>query len=315
MPPRPKQRNTHSRSSRDPDFLVTPMPELPEVEAVARTLRPLVQGERICCLHVFHPIAVKPQSAHRLAALATDRLVERVERKGKYLLLMLDRGLLTLHFKLDGQLVWFADENELFRRANANEKAVHVDVAFELTKGVLGFADRRHFGRVCAWNAPEESPGLASLGVDALSKDSTVATFSSLLAACATVERFLTRSNPRRGAGKHLLLRIAVARAARSATAREIVEAAGSDAAPQSNCVGSCACLRMLPTPGAGLSRFAMVVSRTGEDSARLWPPRRTLPPMRSRNSAYRAGRPVHVLVPALPEIIDTRNIRTKVCL
>jgi len=159
------------------------MPELPEVEAVARTLRPLVQGERICCLHVFHPIAVKPQSAHRLAALATDRLVERVERKGKYLLLMLDRGLLTLHFKLDGQLVWFADENELFRRANANEKAVHVDVAFELTKGVLGFADRRHFGRVCAWNAPEESPGLASLGVDALSKDFTVATFSSLLAA------------------------------------------------------------------------------------------------------------------------------------
>jgi len=159
------------------------MPELPEVEAVARALRPLVQGERICCLHVFHPIAVKPQSAHRLAALATDRLVERVERKGKYLLLMLDRGLLTLHFKLDGQLVWFADENELFRRANANEKAVHVDVAFELTKGVLGFADRRHFGRVCAWNAPEESPGLASLGVDALSKDFTVATFSTLLAA------------------------------------------------------------------------------------------------------------------------------------
>ena len=159
------------------------MPELPEVEAVARTLRPLVQGERICCLHVFHPIAVKPQSAHRLAALATDRLVERVERKGKYLLLMLDRGLLTLHFKLDGQLVWFADENELFRRANANEKAVHVDVAFELTKGVLGFADRRHFGRVCAWNAPEESPGLASLGVDALSKDFTVAMFSTLLAA------------------------------------------------------------------------------------------------------------------------------------
>jgi len=159
------------------------MPELPEVEAVARTLRPLVQGERICCLHVFHPIAVKPQSAHRLAALATDRLVERVERKGKYLLLMLDRGLLTLHFKLDGQLVWFADENELFRRANANEKAVHVDVAFELTKGVLGFADRRHFGRVYAWNAPEESPGLASLGVDALSKDFTVAMFSTLLAA------------------------------------------------------------------------------------------------------------------------------------
>src|SRR5262249_35366111 len=180
---RPKQRNTHSRSSRDPDFLVTPMPELPEVEAVARTLRPLVQGERICCLHVFHPITMKPQSTHRLTTLTTDHLVERVERKSKYLLLMLDRGLLTLHFKLDGQLVWFADENELFRRANANEKAVHVDVAFELTKNMLGFADRHHFEQICTWNAPEESPGLTSLGVDTLSKNFTVATFSNLLAA------------------------------------------------------------------------------------------------------------------------------------
>ena len=159
------------------------MPELPEVEAVVRTLRPLVQGQRIRCVRIFHPIAVTPQSASRLAELATDRRIERVERKGKYLLLMLDRGLLTLHFRLDGQLVWFADGKELFMRANAKENAVHVDVAFELTNGVLGFADRRHFGRVYGWDSPQNSPGIASLGVDALSKDFTVATLRKLLAA------------------------------------------------------------------------------------------------------------------------------------
>ena len=158
------------------------MPELPEVEAVVRTLRPLVQGQRIRCVHVFHPIAVKPQPLHRLAELATDQRIQRVERRGKYLLLMLDRGLLTLHFRLDGQLIWFADEEELFERANVSENGVHVDVAFELNKGVLGFADRRHFGRVHAWDCLEDSPGLASLGVDALSKDFTVAAFSELLA-------------------------------------------------------------------------------------------------------------------------------------
>ena len=159
------------------------MPELPEVEAVVRTLRPLVQGRHIRCVHVFHPIAVKPQPARRLAEFATNRPIERVERKGKYVLLLLDRGLITLHFRLDGQLVWFADGKELLQRANVQESGVHVDVAFELSKGVLGFADQRHFGRVYAWDSPEDSPGLASLGVDTLSRDFTFATFRKLLAA------------------------------------------------------------------------------------------------------------------------------------
>ena len=159
------------------------MPELPEVEAVVRTLRPLAQGQRIRCVHIFHPIAVKPQPARRLAEFATNRLIERVERKGKYVLLLLDRGLITMHFRLDGQLVWFADGKELLQRANVQESGVHVDVAFELSKGVLGFADQRHFGRVYAWDSPEDSPGLASLGVDTLSRDFTFATFRKLLAA------------------------------------------------------------------------------------------------------------------------------------
>ena len=158
------------------------MPELPEVEAVVRTLRPLVQGRHVRCVHVFHPIAVKPQPARRLAEFATNRLIERVERKGKYVLLLLDRGLITLHFRLDGQLVWFADGKELLQRANVQESGVHVDVAFELSKGVLGFADRRHFGRVYGWDSVEDSSGLVSLGVDALSKDFTVAAFRELLA-------------------------------------------------------------------------------------------------------------------------------------
>ena len=99
------------------------------------------------------------------------------------MLLVLDRGLLTMHFRLDGQLLWFANGKELLQRANHGENNVHVDVAFELDKGVLGFADRRHFGRVHIWASADECPGLAILGVDALSRDFTSSRLIDLLAA------------------------------------------------------------------------------------------------------------------------------------
>jgi formamidopyrimidine-DNA glycosylase len=159
------------------------MPELPEVEAVVRTLRPLIQGRRIRCVHVFHPIATKPQTAAHLGRQAHGRRIRIVERRGKYVLLVLNSGLLTLHFKLDGQLLWFSNGKELLERANQDEKGVHVDVALELDKGVLGFADRRHFGRVHAWESAEACPGLGVLGIDALSPAFTSSRFAELLSA------------------------------------------------------------------------------------------------------------------------------------
>ena len=157
------------------------MPELPEVEAVARTLRPLVEGQRIRRCTVLHAIATKPQPAARLQQWSEGRRICAVERRGKYLLLQLERGYVTLHFKLDGQLVWFEDADELARRANRGSDKVHVDVAMELDKGVLGFADRRHFGRVWLWEKPEECPGVAALGIDAFSADFTGGRLAELL--------------------------------------------------------------------------------------------------------------------------------------
>jgi len=152
------------------------MPELPEVEAVARTLRPLVEGRRIRSVEIFHPIAVKPQTPASVSRFAQRRKIRSVTRRGKYLLLNLDRGLLTMHFRLDGQLIWFTSAKDLLRRANQPKPdGVHVDVALELDKGVLGFADGRHFGRVHTWEFSEACPGLSTLGVDAMSAEFTVA--------------------------------------------------------------------------------------------------------------------------------------------
>jgi formamidopyrimidine-DNA glycosylase len=158
------------------------MPELPEVEAVTQTLRPLVEGRRICCVHVLHAIATKPQNSSQIARLAEGQRIESVQRKGKYLWLKLVRGIITLHFKLDGQLLWFSNAKKMFEVANQKETGVHIDVAFELDNGVLGFADGRHFGRVLVYESAEDCPALARLGVDAISPDFTPARFIEMLA-------------------------------------------------------------------------------------------------------------------------------------
>lgn len=160
------------------------MPELPEVEAVARTLRPLVLGQRIRCVHVFHPIVTRPQPAAKLAKICQGRHIQEVRRHGKYLFLELNRGLLEMHFRFDGQLIWFSSAKELLARANhGTENRVHVDVALEFPEGVLGFADGRHFGRVHAWESAEECVPLQRLGVDAFSPEFTTQFLAAKLSA------------------------------------------------------------------------------------------------------------------------------------
>src|SRR5215475_12098940 len=158
------------------------MPELPEVEAVRRTLRPLVRGRKIRCVHVLHLIATKPQKPAELARFAEKQEIRDVLRRGKYLLLDLERGILVMHFRLDGQLLWFSSAAELQEKANRTPCNVHVDVALELDRGVLAFADQRHFGRVHFFESQEASKGLKSLGVDALAREFTLMHFTESLA-------------------------------------------------------------------------------------------------------------------------------------
>ena len=159
------------------------MPELPEVEAVARTLRPLVERRKIRCIHVLHPIATKPQPPSQIARIAEGQRIQSVQRNGKYLWLQLPHRIVTLHFKLDGRLLWFSSAKKMFEVANQKESGVHVDVAFELNNGVLAFADGRHFGRVLVWDSEKDCPSLVGLGVDAISPDFTAASLVKLLAA------------------------------------------------------------------------------------------------------------------------------------
>lgn len=154
------------------------MPELPEVEAVARALRPFVEGRVIRRCRVIHSIAVRPSSGRGAARAAAQmeravrgQRISSVERRGKYLILQLERGALVLHFRLDGQLVWF-DSRRIIG---------HIDVAFEIERGTLGFVDARHFGRVQWVESPDEISGIKRMGIEPLSRDFTAARSAEML--------------------------------------------------------------------------------------------------------------------------------------
>jgi formamidopyrimidine-DNA glycosylase len=156
------------------------MPELPEVEAVVRTLRPFVRGRKITRVRVLHPIAVRPsngkgadRAASRIERELTGRRIEDVTRLGKWLAMPLERGgAVTMHFRLDGQLVWF----------DSQKTQGHIDVAISFREGTLGFVDRRHFGRVEFFDDIAKVRSLAKLGVDPLKPEFTRERFAVLAA-------------------------------------------------------------------------------------------------------------------------------------
>jgi formamidopyrimidine-DNA glycosylase len=175
------------------------MPELPEVEAVVRTLRPFVRGRKITRVRVLHPIAVRPSSgkgadreAARLERELPGRRIKDVTRLGKFLLLPLDRGALLMHFRLDGQLVWF----------DSQKTHGHIDVAIIFRQGTLGFVDRRHFGRVELYDDAAKAPSLGKLGVDPLKPELTCKHFAALAAKSAMpLKQFLLDQSKVAGIG------------------------------------------------------------------------------------------------------------------
>jgi formamidopyrimidine-DNA glycosylase len=62
------------------------MPELPEVETIRRQLAPLVEGRRLAQIEILDPRWSRPLAPEELAAALRGRRIERLGRRGKYLL-------------------------------------------------------------------------------------------------------------------------------------------------------------------------------------------------------------------------------------
>jgi formamidopyrimidine-DNA glycosylase len=62
------------------------MPELPEVETITRQLAPLVQGRTLERVEILDPRWSRPLAPEELARALVGRRIERLSRRGKYLL-------------------------------------------------------------------------------------------------------------------------------------------------------------------------------------------------------------------------------------
>jgi formamidopyrimidine-DNA glycosylase len=144
------------------------MPELPEVEVTRRSFAERIAGARIEGVRVGKPLRW-PLGCD--AAALVGRTVTSVRRRGKYLLLDLDRGLLLLHLGMSGSLRF----DHPMPRA-----ALHDHFDLVTTRGVLRLNDPRRFGAVVysdSETAPEAVKLLGGLGVEPLGEQFDLAAF------------------------------------------------------------------------------------------------------------------------------------------
>jgi formamidopyrimidine-DNA glycosylase len=112
------------------------MPELPEVETIVRRLAPLVAGGRIRSVDVRDGRWCEPLAATELVAAVDGRRVERLWRRGKYLVWELEDEIhLVMHLRMTGTLLW-----------RPSEIPPHTRVVIDFDGGRLAFVDPRRFG-------------------------------------------------------------------------------------------------------------------------------------------------------------------------
>jgi formamidopyrimidine-DNA glycosylase len=71
------------------------MPELPEVETVRRQLEPELVGKKIVSASVLDERLTRPEPPRALERAVTGREVTAVARRGKYLLIGLEGGIVA----------------------------------------------------------------------------------------------------------------------------------------------------------------------------------------------------------------------------
>ena len=109
------------------------MPELPEVETIARELGPRLVGRHIVSVDVLHPRIVR-HSPRPLEEALQGRRISAVQRHGKFLLVQTGAEWLTIHLGMTGQLLFDAPPSK------------HTRAIIRLDDSTLLYEDIRMFG-------------------------------------------------------------------------------------------------------------------------------------------------------------------------
>lgn len=148
------------------------MPELPEVETVARSLRPKVSGRKITSMRSTWPRHIDRPDVSEFTDRILGQTISGVSRRGKFLLFPLGGpDTLIIHLRMSGHLT-VADPAEKVDK--------HTHTVFGLDDGQeLRFRDTRKFGRVYLVADPDEVVG--KLGPEPLDNEFTPEIFGGII--------------------------------------------------------------------------------------------------------------------------------------
>ncbi len=155
------------------------MPELPEVETIRRQLEPELRGRRIEELEVLDERWSRPHPPAILETAVSGRPITGLDRRGKYLLMRLDRGeTLVMHLRMTGNLLLVGDDERHpgdRRLPRPSDEERHLRARFRLEDGrELWFTDARRFGEgLLLGDAALEERFRGRLGVEPLSEEFT----------------------------------------------------------------------------------------------------------------------------------------------
>jgi len=143
------------------------MPELPEVEAICRTLNDGgIVGQRVVRARFLRPAIARPQIVSEIEAVIAGRILSKIDRRAKNLLLHLSGGfVLRVHLRMTGHLFVIPDA----RLLTANTRAY---LEFSRHRALV-FEDPRALGRIHLHTEEELSRLLAPLGPEPLSAEFT----------------------------------------------------------------------------------------------------------------------------------------------
>ncbi len=121
------------------DIIITNMPELPEVELVAKSLDKLVKGRLILAAELLRERLAPETSPADFAGKLKNARINFVHRRGKHILFDLDNAqTLITHLRMSGRFMLLPLERELPKYTHA--------VFYLEDETRLIFQDQRHFG-------------------------------------------------------------------------------------------------------------------------------------------------------------------------
>lgn len=155
------------------------MPELPEVETIAKALRQggrdglAIVGKRINAAHLLWERTLADPAPMEFKSRISGQKIKNVRRRGKYLLLDLSCDTMLVHLRMTGDLL--VEDNH---HAEANHHRLILDLEDDTR---LSFVDPRKFGRV--WLTENPASVLSKLGPEPLDPKFTPKKFHKLLRA------------------------------------------------------------------------------------------------------------------------------------